>query len=74
MFRRYLGWRTRRAGPPLTLGTRAARWGAVAFCVGAIVLAIPVVQGYREGPGFPVLQPSAWEALRQIGRDMAMQE
>ncbi|MCK0167376.1 hypothetical protein MWU52_07430 [Jannaschia sp. S6380] len=63
-----------RKGPPLSLGVRAARWGAAAFLIGAVILAVPIVQGYREGPGFPVLDPSPWEALKQMGREMAMQE
>ncbi|CTQ32012.1 hypothetical protein [Jannaschia rubra] len=59
---------------PLTLGTRAARWGAVAVAVGLAIMAVPVVQGYREGPGAPVEASSAWEVLRQMGREMAVRE
>ncbi|WP_299645798.1 hypothetical protein [uncultured Jannaschia sp.] len=70
---RYLGWRTARARPPLSLAETAARYGAVAFLIGAAILAIPVVQGYREGPVFPVLDPSPWEALKQMGREMRME-
>ena len=74
MLDRYLGWRTRRAGPPVTLGQRAARWGAVAFLIGAVVLLVPVVQGYRDPQGTALPDPTPWEALKQMGRDMAMQE
>ncbi|WP_299820112.1 hypothetical protein [uncultured Jannaschia sp.] len=69
---RYLGRRTSRARPPLSLAETAARWGAAALLVGAAILAIPVVQGYLEGPRFPVLEPSPWEALKQMGREMRM--
>lgn len=59
---------------PLHLSTKAARYGAVAFLVAATILAVPVVQGYRDGVS-PVLPPeSGWDALRQFGREMAMQE
>ena len=70
---RYLRWRTARARPPLSLAERAARYGALAVLIGATILAIPVVQGYREGPTFPVLNPSPWEALKQMGHEMRME-
>ena len=35
--------------PPLTLGVRAARWGALACLIGLGIVAVPFVQGYRMG-------------------------
>ena len=70
---RYLRWRTTRARPPTSLAETAARYGALAVLIGAAILAVPVVQGYREGPTFPVLDPSPWEALKQMGREMRME-
>lgn len=63
-----------RARNPLSLSTRAARYGAVACVVAGTILAVPVVQGYRDGAA-PVLPPeSGWDALRQFGREMAAQD
>lgn len=62
-----------KARNPLALSTKAARYGAVACLVAGVILAVPVTQGYRDGVG-PVLPPeSGWDALRQFGREMAMQ-
>lgn len=59
---------------PLQLSTKAARYGALAFLVAATILAVPVVQGYRDGVA-PVLPPeNGWDSLRQFGREMALQE
>ena len=38
MIRRYLEWRTARARPPVRLGVRAARYGALAFAIGLAVI------------------------------------
>lgn len=71
MFRRYLEWRTRRAGPPVSLSVRAARYGALAFAIALAIMAVPVWQGTRDAVDAPPLNPDQpWEALRQMGRDM----
>ncbi len=71
MLERYLSRRTAGARPPLTLGTRAARYGAAAVLIAVAIFAIPVAQGYRSGPGDAATDPTPWQALQQMGRDMA---
>ncbi len=49
---------------------RVVLLAALLAALGLAVLAVPVLQGWREGPRFPVPSPSIWEVLRQFGRDL----
>ncbi|CTQ48857.1 transglycosylase domain-containing protein [Jannaschia donghaensis] len=40
-----------RGGPPVSLNVRAARWGALAVAIGALIFAWPLATGYLEGRG-----------------------
>ncbi|WP_179380848.1 transglycosylase domain-containing protein [Jannaschia marina] len=63
--RRYLAWRTRTARPPVRLGTRAARFGALAVLLAVAIIAWPVVSGYLAGKrAAPQLAQSAQALIR----------
>lgn len=81
LWHRYLLWRTRRARPVLTLGERAARYGAAAFLLGVAIAAVPVAQGWREARATMAAEGAlvvTWdgaegvEALRRLGAMMAV--
>ncbi|WP_308916725.1 hypothetical protein [Jannaschia sp. LMIT008] len=85
MIGRYLEWRLRKARPPVALGLRAARWGAVACLAGIVIAAFPVAEGWRDardgqarakaaGEPFTVTWDGAEgvEALRRLGAMMAV--
>lgn len=46
------------------------RWLAVAAALATALLALPILLGWLEGPRFPILDPSPWEALKQYGRNL----
>ena len=48
VIQRYLDWRTRTARPPAKLSVRAARYGALATLIAALVMGIPFYDGYRD--------------------------
>ena len=75
MLERYFAWRLRRAGPPVSLSIKAARYGAIAFVVSLAIMLVPVWDGAQDGPDAAPLDPAnAWDALRQMGRDMRAAE
>ncbi|WP_371157059.1 hypothetical protein [Jannaschia sp. 2305UL9-9] len=61
---------------PLSLSTKAARYGAVALLFGLLILMIPVVQGYAAASaGDPPPSPvNGWQEMRLFGWELAMQE
>ncbi len=59
---------------PLSLSTRAARYGAAGFALAVSIIAVPVVQGLRDGAARVLPATSGWDALQQFGREMAMAE
>ena len=56
-FGRYLAWRTRRAGPPVALGVKAARYGAAAFALALLLLAVPTMRGHADAQRRLALDP-----------------
>ncbi|GIT90611.1 hypothetical protein JANAI62_10660 [Jannaschia pagri] len=58
---------------PLSLSTKAARYGAVGLVFGLAVLAWPVVQGYRMGSdGGPAPEATdGWNEMRLFGWELA---
>ena len=69
MLERYLAWRTARARPPVRLGTRAARWGALAVALSLAVVAVPFLQGVRMGGDLAPAPrgDSAWVEVMRAG-------
>lgn len=62
-----------RARNPLSLSTKAARYGAAALVTGAVILMIPVWQGYaagQAGEAAPVAT-DGWSEMRLFGWEMA---
>lgn len=63
----------RAARNPLSLSTKAARYGAAALFVGVAILMIPVFQGYsagRAGETAPVPE-TGWQEIRLFGWELA---
>ncbi|WGH77971.1 hypothetical protein [Jannaschia ovalis] len=58
---------------PLSLSEKGARYGAVAFFAGALILAWPVSEGWRAAQaGLEAPQgTSGWAELRRFGWQMA---
>ncbi|KIT16824.1 hypothetical protein [Jannaschia aquimarina] len=73
IWRRYLDWRARTARPPVALGVRAARLGALACCIAIAILAVPVWQGHRiaERGGPLPTGTDSWSELQRLGMEMA---
>lgn len=68
VMRRYLDWRARTARPPVRLGAKAARLGALAVLLALAILAWPVGRGWLDGrAAAPVLAARA-DALIADGR------
>lgn len=64
-----------KARNPLSLSTKAARYGAVALLAGMAILMVPVVQGYRAGvEGRPAPEPlDGWQEMRLFGWELAVE-
>lgn len=71
MVGRYLAWRARTARPPLRLSEKAARYGAAAVLVAALIFAWPVASGYLEGKRAAPAYAERADALLAAGRGPA---